>query len=365
METKISIIIPAYNAAEYLTECLESVLAQSMHELEIIVVNDGSTDDTKAICDSYAKADPRIHVMHKANAGVSEARNTGISLAAGEYFWFVDADDTIAPNACEELYALATAQQADAIIFDYRCVKGDTDIETFKSVFSEGAYEGDDVILSLVRRFLGFSNEGIHRWLRNEPDGLYVENPALWRTMLRGDLIRDNNLRFDPTLKVGEDTIFISLCLSYTARAIVTHKVQYCQRLHDGSTVARYEKIPEAKLTNKLALLTARRALTEDIASRRAIDAEPFWQGTVVMSYMELCFLFSKQAKAIGYNERFKRFLSYGKNSYVAESLKAFPALKSMSLRAAPFWFMKRRFHRILFLCASILNRAGYRFERE
>ena len=365
MEAKISIIIPAYNAATFLPMCLESVLAQSMRELEIIIINDGSTDDTGAICDNYTKIDSRIRAVHKANAGVSEARNTGIAEANGEYFWFVDADDTIAPNSCEELYNLAAAQGADILIFDYTCESDGTTAVTFHSIFSGGTYEDDAVITSLVRHFVGFSNEGIHCWLRGEPDGLYVENPALWRTFIRSNLVNANNLRFDPTLKVGEDTIFISLCLSYAGRAVVTHNVQYYQRLHDASTVARYEKSPESKLTNKLALLTARRVLTDDIAARRAIDIKPFWQGTVVMSYMELCFLFAQTIPDIGNKARYKHFLFYGKDPSVTESLSAYPSSHCFSIRAVPFWLMKRRLHRFLFFCATILNRTGFKFKRE
>ena len=365
MEAKISIIIPAYNAAEFLPACLDSVMNQSLREIEIIIVDDGSTDSTQDISDRYAQSDSRISVIHKANAGVSEARNTGIACALGEYFWFVDSDDIVTPGACEELYNLAKENDTDAVIFDYSRIKEGVDCGVFTSLFPRGTYEDDDVITEIIQHFLGFSNDGIRRWCGGEPNGLYVENPALWRTLLRGDLIRNNNLRFDPSLKVGEDTIFLSLCLSYSGRAEVTHNVYYCQRLHDTSTVAKYEKNPEVKLENKLALLAARLTLTEDILQRRGIDVKVCWQGTVIMSYMELCFMFARPMKESSFNTRYRQFLSYGKDPRVKESILKFVPLRRLSIKALPFWLMRRRLHRVLFFCATILNCTGFKFERE
>lgn len=365
MEAKISVIIPAYNVADFLPACLESVLTQSLRELEVILVDDGSTDDTPALCDRYAQADDRVRVIHKKNEGVSRARNAGIEAAGGIYYWFVDADDIVMPGACDILYGLAAGRDVDAVIFDYCRMQNDKEAGTFPSVFAEGMYEGKAIIPMLLRRFIGFANEGIHDWLRREPGGLYVENPALWRMLVRGDLIRDNHLRFDPTLRVGEDTVFISLCLSYAERVWVAHRVLYCQRLHAASTVARYEKNPESKHLNKIALLSARRALTRDIALRRGADIGGFWQGNVVMSYMELCFLWAHPLPGIGYRERYRRFLSYAEDPHVAESLQGFLPPDPLSARALPFWLMKRRMHGVMFLCAALLGLTPFRFNRE
>lgn len=98
MECKISIIVPVYNSSKYLRSCIDSILKQSLSDWELILVNDGSTDDSGEICDEYAVKYPAIRVIHKENAGVSEARNTGLVAATGEYVGFVDSDDTIRPE---------------------------------------------------------------------------------------------------------------------------------------------------------------------------------------------------------------------------------------------------------------------------
>lgn len=98
MDKRISIIVPVYNVEKYLTRCIDSILAQTYQNIEVILVNDGSTDSSPAICDEYAQKDARISVIHKENGGLSSARNAGLDAATGEYIGFVDSDDFIAPD---------------------------------------------------------------------------------------------------------------------------------------------------------------------------------------------------------------------------------------------------------------------------
>lgn len=111
---KVSVVIPVYKVEKYLRECVDSVLAQSCTELEVILVDDGSPDRCGQICDEYAAADKRVSVIHKQNGGLSDARNAGLKRASGKYVLFVDSDDMIANNAVEKL--LAAAEKNDAQI---------------------------------------------------------------------------------------------------------------------------------------------------------------------------------------------------------------------------------------------------------
>lgn len=109
----ISVIIPIYNAERYLKDCIDSVIKQSYSDLEIILIDDGSTDTCSAICDEYKTKDSRIVVVHKDNGGISDARNIGINIAKGEYIGFVDSDDFIHPRMYEYLVNALTEHQAD------------------------------------------------------------------------------------------------------------------------------------------------------------------------------------------------------------------------------------------------------------
>ena len=115
--TKISIIVPVYNVEKYLKECLDSLINQTLEDIEIICINDGSTDNSLAILEEYQKKDSRIKVFSQRNQGVSAARNLGIEKATGEYLTFLDSDDRLELNTCEILYKETIAKNSDFLFF--------------------------------------------------------------------------------------------------------------------------------------------------------------------------------------------------------------------------------------------------------
>ena len=136
---EISVIIPVYNVEKYLNECLDSVLAQTFKDFEVICVNDGSTDNSPEILRQYADKDQRVKIVTQSNQGLSMARNNGLKEACGRYVYFVDSDDAIHPQCLEIAYSLAEKQQADLVCFSYIKMKekipdtGAFDISKLKS----------------------------------------------------------------------------------------------------------------------------------------------------------------------------------------------------------------------------------------
>ena len=122
-ETIISVVVPVYNVEKYLERCVDSILSQTVKDLEIILVDDGSTDGSGAICDAYASRQERITVCHKENGGLTSAWKAGLALASGKYTGFVDSDDWIEPDMYERMLELAEREQADmtvcGLIFDF------------------------------------------------------------------------------------------------------------------------------------------------------------------------------------------------------------------------------------------------------
>lgn len=114
-EILVSIIVPVYNVDKYLDECIQSLVNQTLKNIEIILVDDGSTDESGIICDQYAKYDSRVKVIHQQNGGQSMARNAGVKIANGKYLLFVDSDDYILTEACEKLIYYATVSNADLV----------------------------------------------------------------------------------------------------------------------------------------------------------------------------------------------------------------------------------------------------------
>lgn len=126
--SRISVVIPVYNVEKYLDRCVESVVNQTHTDLEIILVEDGSPDGCAQICDTWAERDGRIKVIHKANGGLSAARNTGIEAATGEFICFIDSDDYIDPGTIEDALSLATTTSAEVVMFGMRFVSATGEI---------------------------------------------------------------------------------------------------------------------------------------------------------------------------------------------------------------------------------------------
>lgn len=140
MIPKVSIIVPVYKVEKYLCKCIDSILAQTLKQFELILIDDGSPDNSPKICDEYEKKDTRIKVIHQKNAGVSAARNAGLDIAKGEYIGFVDSDDWIEPNTYEIAYNTALEKNADIVqwdfVFDYSSGKS-----TEKKLGVDGFFE--------------------------------------------------------------------------------------------------------------------------------------------------------------------------------------------------------------------------------
>ena len=149
---KISVIIPVYNVEQYLPRCLDSVLAQTFTDFEVICVNDGSPDNSAAILTEYAQRDNRIRIINQENQGLSGARNTGLKTAQGEYIYFLDSDDCLHPQALEVLYRFITENKADIVSCDFS--KNDTSIPSFQKI------EISDIPFEITDNPLHFNKKG-------------------------------------------------------------------------------------------------------------------------------------------------------------------------------------------------------------
>lgn len=181
----ISIIVPVYNVEDYLPKCLDSVLNQTMEDIEIICVNDGSKDGSLSILNDYAKKDERIIIHNQQNAGVSVARNNGLKLARGDYYMFIDSDDWLEPETCEVALARMLAYRADCLMFSY--VKEFSNHSIVNHIFEKDfVWEKDEVLTSFHRRLFGL----IGNELAKPQDGDIIVSPCmqLFRTSKYKDI---------------------------------------------------------------------------------------------------------------------------------------------------------------------------------
>lgn len=365
MAKSISIIIPVYNVAGYIETCLDSIMKQTFEDYEVIIVDDGSTDGTSDIIDQYASNYSKINVVHKKNEGVSVARNVGITLAKGEYYLFFDGDDFVEPYCLEELYTVAKEKQVDTVIYGYHRFENGKVKETSLPSFEKDLYENEAIMKEIFPRFIGISYDNLNGWIHNKENALFVENPALWRTMVSAQIIQTNHLCFDQRLKVGEDTLFISEYLTFAKSCYIQRKCYYYLVTRETSTIYVYEKKPLAKLDGKVKLLLCRNELTDRIYQREKIKTRKFWGGTVVMSCMELAFLLAKKNPRYGYFKRYKLFLSYIKERLVQQTIQEFHLDMKVGIKTIPFLLLKMRLYFLLFVAISMLQLIHYEFVRK
>lgn len=187
---KVSIIVPVYNVKEYLPRCLESCIQQTLYDIEIICVDDGSTDGSGALLDKYANIDSRVCVVHKANGGVSRARNIGVSMAQGGWIMYLDADDYLEENACERVWIETQEGPTDIVIFG---------ANVFPNVPKASPWY-ESVLQIRTRRFDDFA-----------PEILFSTSgarPFIWHQAFSHELLKQTGIRFSETLSLGEDQVY-------------------------------------------------------------------------------------------------------------------------------------------------------------
>ena len=217
---KISVIIPVYNAEKYLSRCIESIIDQTYSNYELLLINDGSKDNSGIVCDEYATKDQRIRVFHKTNGGVSTARNLGLEQALGEYVMFVDADDWIECDCLNVLYNTIQAENLDLLQFSFRTVSENGVIMQ--------AYSAETSVLDL--------NGYI------EKDVFLV---CVGGTIIKKSIIEINRLRFQEDLKLGEDQLFILSAMHFSKfiKRIPDVFYNYYQNENSATANAKFDDI--------------------------------------------------------------------------------------------------------------------------
>lgn len=236
MEIKVSIIIPVYNVEKYLKRCLDSVLCQTYTNFEVILVDDGSTDNSRDICDEYKKYDKRIKVIHKNNEGVSVARNKGIEVATGKYILFLDSDDFIEKNCIEILIKSISNKKYDLVIYGYIMEFLNNDIE--------------NKVVTPNNKIYCKVEEYLNEFQYYRENGLFG---YVWNKMYQTEILRKYDILFENNA-FPEDVYFNFVYLQYCKEIMVINKSLYHymhQSSHSLSKTQRNEPFTSHSLYNR------------------------------------------------------------------------------------------------------------------
>lgn len=225
---QFSVIVPVYNVEKYLPKCLDSILEQQFRDFEVLVVDDGSTDSSGAVCDDYARQDSRIRVIHQENRGLSGARNTGLDQAKGTWIVFVDSDDWIAPEALRILNRQIEKTHADMYRFNICKVSESGESITERLTFH---IENDTFVIGSEDERHTFYAEKLLR---------YKLGWEAWSAVFRRELVEKNRLRFHPTREVfAEDLLFTAQYLVSARKIGVICNYLYYYRQRSNSLMGQ------------------------------------------------------------------------------------------------------------------------------
>ena len=269
----VSVIIPVYNTEKYLEECLESVVAQSLRDIEVICVNDGSTDGSLNILNRYAEKDSRVKVYSQENQGLSVTRNNGAKKAVGEYIYFFDSDDVLAQNALRDFYEKAKSGELEAVFCDGSSFSDDEEeckdeVEKYKTYYTR-THEYPDVCT------------GPQMFVQMLKNNEYRMNCALH--MVKREYFLDKELWFEPGI-VQEDNLYMFSCMLQAKRVGYIHEAYYNRRVRKNSIMTSKKAFKNTygyfvcylkmkKLWQKLELSEEERAAAVDVIGRNRWNA--------------------------------------------------------------------------------------------
>lgn len=228
----ISIIVPVYNVEKYLIQCINSIINQTYKNIEIILVDDKSTDSSGKICDEFLKKDKRIKVIHKSkNEGLGYARNTALDIIKGDYVTFVDSDDYLDEDAIEIMYNAIQKKQVDACIGGFKRVNDD-EIITKKVIYKEEEFRGSKEVNNLLFRLIG-----------SAPDKKDAIKMSVWNCMYNTRIIKDYNVKFESEREYLSEDIFFDIKYYNKANSVaILNNACYNYRYNEKSLTKKYRQ---------------------------------------------------------------------------------------------------------------------------
>lgn len=329
---KVSIIVPIYNVEKYLDRCMDTLLNQSLKDIEIIMVDDGSPDNCPKMCDEYAKRDSRVKVIHKENAGLGFARNSGLEIARGEYIAFVDSDDYVEKDMYEQLYSAANTKQVEMVLCGFfRDKDGCRENGLVANMPKENAVidSCQDYVTNLIGQL---------------PEIYYsmFYGYAVWNILFSGDIIRKYNIRFESErIYLSEDILFQIEYASKISKVLLYPTPLYNYCLNAGTLTTKFD-------TNRYAkAVTLYEKLRITLISLD-IHIDHFELRTQRMLLAKTLYCVCDAIKALNFKEAHREVKKICNNPVLRQVMKVYPVYRMNIKRRYFYLAMKYR-------CCSII----------
>ncbi len=348
---KVSVIVPVYNAEIYLERSIGSLLNQTLTDIEIILVDDSSTDSSLEICRKMAKADSRIKVLHKENEGAGLARNAALSLATGEYLGFLDSDDYVEKEMFETLYNKAKEYSSDLVMSGVLFVDGNMFSEKgecIKKIYfdRDTHFEGEESLKKLRMGIIGATP-------KDSDDSKY--GMSIWKNLFRADIVRYNNLTFKSEREMlSEDALFMVDFISCIKKATGISEAFYNYCRNDASISKSYKK---DRFEKSLVFVNeVEKRFSKDIPKEEyQIYIDRFWQAMLrVLCSQEI--MYAKD-NGIPYSDLKKRLKAICTHSLSERVFKSYP-IETLPVKQRIFAYcMKLRLYPLLKVLVGLRSR--------
>lgn len=232
MDIKISVIVPVYNCQNYLNRCIDSLLDQTMDGIEIILVDDGSTDESLTICEKYKQISSNIVVLSQSNKGVSAARNFGYARSSGQFISYVDADDWVEPSMYEKMYNRIVEEDAQACMCNYFIWNGESKIPVINDLCFE-VYDGKMIKEMIVPRIISSST------ICGKNDTI---SGSMWNMLFKRSLTEKYMISFNERMVHGEDALYKMMLMEVIDKLVIELEPLYYYFVHESSAVSVFKK---------------------------------------------------------------------------------------------------------------------------
>ena len=337
MNKVISVIVPVYNVEKYLLRCVDSIINQTYRNLEIILVDDKSTDNSGKMCDELTSKDKRIIVIHKnENQGLGYARNSGIDIATGQYITFIDSDDYIDVTLFENALKRIEESNADSCYYGSKRVIGD-EIKNNDMNYLKDEYTGEKIVNDfLVNTIAQADNDS----------GAPKIGMSAWRMIYDADIIRKNNIRFYSERNyINEDLLFRVAWVKYCKKIVVLRQYGYSYCLNESTLTTSYrnERFDASKKMYDKLLSETEYCFNQEIKTR---CQRSFMNNLLVCFRQEVKFKDKKEAK--------NRILEYCNDSLVKRILNEYPISQLPIQPKILYWAVKECSISLIFLLVKI-----------
>lgn len=334
----ISVVLPIYNVEKHLENCIKSVVNQTYKNLEIILIDDGSPDNCPKICDDWAEKDKRIKVVHKKNAGLGMARNSGIENATGEYICFFDSDDFIAEGTIEKAYNCIKKHSAEIVCFGFNSVDSDGNLlGTFIPKSPKDSFEVDEV-----------QNEFLPNLIYSFPDDGWSLNMSSCMAMFSMELIKKAGWRFVSEREIISEDVYSLLTLySYVKKVAVLNEAFYFYRENDTSLSRTYREDRFERVIHcyeQTASLCRRLGYVRETENRVGL----LFLTNVVSSMKQL------SASDLSFKEKINKLKSIVDNRTVFCALHSLNTKKDSKNRRILFFLMKKKLYYICYILCNL-----------